>query len=119
MTVPWVAVAADVRRSDKLAALPSDTARWGWLVLLGEAKLLRRQGSFSPGQWSEVMGRYAKYLPDYITTGLVHRAPTFCDADHIAACLRGRGPFSKDTLVVHDWPKHQREHAVRQQRYRE
>lgn len=117
MPDPWVAVEATVRRSDKLAALPSDTARWGWLVMLGEAKLLRRQGTFSVGQWAEVMGRYAKYLPDYIRLGLLHRAPAYCDETRQRTCLRGRGPFERGVLVVHDWPRHQREHAVRQADY--
>ena len=119
MADPWVAIDATVRRSDKLAALPSDTARWGWLVMLGEAKLLRRQGTFSNGQWVELMGRYGKYLADYIRTGLLHRSPAYCDEDRQRLCLRGRGPFTEGTLVVHDWPHHQREHALRQQDYRD
>lgn len=119
MPDPWVAVEATVRRSDKLAALPSDTARWGWLVMLGEAKLLRRQGSFTPALWAEVMGRYAKYQADYVALGLLHVAPDYCDEEKRGTCLRGRESFQEGTLVVHDWPRHQREHAVRQQNYRD
>lgn len=118
MAEPWVAIVATVRRNEKLTALPSDTARWGFIVALGEAKLLYRQGTFTPGQWAELMGRYARLLPEYIRVGLIHVAPQSCDVEHRAACLRGRGPFPAGTLVIHDWPRHQREHAARQSGYR-
>lgn len=116
MPEPWVAVAATIRRSAKMTALPNDTARYGWVVALGEAKLLGRQGSFSPGQWSELMGRYARHLEAYVGVGLLHVAPRYCD--HEPVCLRGRGPFVTGVLVIHDWPSYQREHAVRQQEWR-
>lgn len=115
MPDPWVAIDATIRRSSKMTELPNDTARFGWIVALGEAKLLRRSGSFAPGQWVEAMGRYARFRPDYIKAGLLHVAPAECPHDR---CLRGRGPFPDGTLIIHDWPVHQREHAVRQATYR-
>jgi hypothetical protein len=118
MPDPWVAVDATIRRSVKLTALPSDTARYGWIVALGEAKLLYRQGTFSPGQWVEVMGRYARHLRSYVAVGLMHVATDYCDLAHQGGCLSGRGPFTSGTLVIHDWPRHQREHARRQSEYR-
>lgn len=118
MPDPWVAIEATVRRNGKLASLPSDVARWGWVVMLGEAKLLRRAGTFTPAQWPEAMGRFARYLDAYLSAGLLHRAPRYCDQEHQRTCLRGRGPFPAGTLVIHEWPSHQREHAVRQAVYR-
>lgn len=112
MTAPWVAIAADIRRNRKMTALPSDQARYGWIVALGEAKTLRSSGTFSPGQWVEVMGRHAKYQDAYIEVGLLHRTPSRCD------CVSNRGDCPAGTLVVHDWNVYQREHAVRQARYR-
>lgn len=99
-----------------MTALPSDAARYGWIVALGEAKLLQRSGSFTPGQWREVMGRHARYLKDYTSVGLLHVAPQSCDESR---CRRGRGDWEPDTLVIHDWPVYQREHAVRQSNYRD
>lgn len=119
MTVPWFAVDATIRRSEKMTSLPSDTARYGWIVALGEAKLLYRQGTFTPGQWVEMMGRHARCLDGYLKAGLIHRAPNFCDEARQKVCLRGRGPFPDGTLVVHDWPRHQREHSLRQGKYRD
>ncbi len=113
---PWVAVEATIRRSKKMTALPNDSARWGFIVALGECKLLYQSGGMTPGQWSEQMGRFARYLRDYIAVGLVHQAPFEC-AD--ARCMRGRRPFPDGWLVIHDWPVYQREHSLRQRRYRD
>lgn len=114
MADPWVAVKATIRKSDGIVALPNDSARWGFIVALGETKLYGRQGSMTPEQWPELMGRFARYLDDYIRAGLVHRMPSWC---HDRACMRGRGPFDDGRLVIHQWPAHQREHARRQAEY--
>lgn len=114
MSDPWVAVEATIRRSAKMAALPNDTARYGFIVALGECKLLARQGSMTPEQWPELMGRFARYLKDYVSVGLVHLMPAWCGD---RACMRGRGPFPDGRLVIHNWPTYQREHARRQAEY--
>ena len=111
MAEPSIAIAADIRRNRKMTALPSDQARYGWIVALGEAKTLRSSGTFSPGQWDEVMGRHARYRDAYIGVGLLHVTPSRCD------CVSNRGDCPAGTLVVHDWHVYQREHAVRQARY--
>lgn len=114
MTEPWVAVEATIRRSPKMTGLPNDTARYGWIVALGEAKLLQRSGAFLPGQWEEVMGRYTRHKAEYVAAGLLHVTPCVCPE---TKCMRGRGPYPDGTLVVHKWGVYQREHAVRQANY--
>lgn len=118
MPKPWIAVQADVRSNAKLTELPNDTARYGYFVALGEAKLHGRKGSLTPGQWRELMGRFARYQGAYVDRGLLHIAPDYCQGESRERCLRGRGPFEPGTIVIHDWPEHQREHAVRQASYR-
>lgn len=114
MPDPWVAVEATIRKSTKMVGLPSDSARWGFIVALGEAKLYGRQGSISPAQWPELMGRFSRYLDDYIAVGLIHRMPDWC---RDRACMKARGPFPDGRLVIHHWPTYQREHARRQAEY--
>lgn len=104
--VPWVAIDAGIRTSPKLAALPSDSARLGWLYIgLGEAKLQRPAGRFaSRAHWAEVAGRFARYLPSYLAVGLLEEAPELCDR-----CRAAWGELPAGTLVVHDWQRHQRD----------
>lgn len=85
---PSVLVSARLADHPKLLHLPSDAARWGWMVVLGRAKLRRPAGEFpSRTVLAHDLGRYARFIPDYLTVGL----------------LEDRGGL----LVVHDWPKHQ------------
>lgn len=100
---PYVPMDATIRRNQKLAALPSDTARLGWLYVgLGDAKLQRPSGCFAgKAHWEEVAGRFARYLRDYLAVGLLEQAPRLCDR------CRVRWPNVPDgTLVVHDWKLH-------------
>jgi len=101
---PYVAVDATIRRNAKLAALPSDTARLGWLYVgLGEAKLQRPAGRFaSRAHWAEVAGRFGRYLGDYLSVGLLEEAPHLCDR-----CRAGWGELPAGALIVHDWKRHQ------------
>jgi len=101
---PYVAVDATIRKSAKLAALPSDTARLGWIYVgLGEAKLQRPSGRFaSRAHWDEVAGRFGKYLRDYLAACLLEEAPRLCDR-----CRQVWGAIPAGTLVVHDWKRHQ------------
>lgn len=103
--------------SRKHADLPNDTARWGWVVVLGLAKLLRPAGQFASRQhWRQVVGRFARYLDDYIRVGLLEEAPDLCDD---CRSTRHYGDVRPGSLIFHDWHVHQREHAVRQAVYRQ
>ena len=103
---PWVAVDATVRKNAKIVSLPSDTARWGWIAgVLGEAKLQRPQGRFvSREHLLEAVGRFGRYVPDYLRAGLLEQAPALC------SWCRPRWPDVRDgELVIHQWAKHQRD----------
>lgn len=94
----WITVDTKLPDHPKMAALPSDTARWGWLVTLLEAKEQRVPGTFAGERhYRHVMVRHGRFLPDYLKVGLMDR-----DED--------------GTLHVHDWKRHQWAAAKAQQR---
>lgn len=73
----------------KMAALPNDTARWGWLLTLCEAKEQRKPGTFaSERHYRHVLARHGRFLPDYVRAGLMDKA-------------------EDGSLAVHDWQRHQ------------
>jgi hypothetical protein len=85
----WFTVDCDLPDHPKMAALPTDAARWGWIVVLARAKRQRQQGTFAnAGHFKAVMGKYATYLPAYIEARLMDELPD-------------------TTLAVHDWDRHQ------------
>ena len=85
----WITVDIGLTKHPKMAQLPNDSARYGWLVSLIEAKTQRPPGAFASARhYKEVVGRFGRYLPDYIKAGLMDQ-----NAD--------------GTLVIHDWRKHQ------------
>ncbi len=100
---PYVPMDATIRRNAKLAALPSDTARLGWLYVgLGDAKLQRPSGCFrSRCHWDEVAGRFARFRRDYLAAGLLEQAPDLCPR-----CAEAWPGVAAGTLVVHDWKRH-------------
>lgn len=114
---PWIKLKIGLRRSGKIADLPSDSARIGWIYVLLEAKVQRRMGMFDSAQhFDQVMGRFGKHMKSYIEVGLLHQAPIRC-----AEC-RPRHPDARPgELVVHDYRKEQRDatNADRQAAYRE
>lgn len=113
---PWIKVKIGLRRSGKVASLPSDAARLGYLYLLLEAKVQRRMGVFdSRAHLAEVLGRFGRYVDGYITAELVHEAPSVCPD-----CRARNAGLRRGELVVHDYAKEQRDptHADRQADYR-
>lgn len=85
---PQVLISVRIDGSEKIVHLPSDRARWGWIIVLGRAKLRRPAGEFpSRAVLAHDLGWHARFIPDYLKAGLLE--------DH-----DGR-------LVVHDWQKHQ------------
>jgi hypothetical protein len=103
MTRPWVAVEAAIRVNHKLVALPSDSARWGWVCILGEAKQQRPAGAFrSMAHLREAAGRFARFIGDYQKQGLLEASAALC-----VRCAK-RWPSATDgMIVVHDWHVHQ------------
>lgn len=115
--IPWFAVDVDIRGNEKITALPSDTARYGWIAgVLAEAKRQKRQGVFVNGQQlAEVIGRFARFIPQYLSLRLLELAPGLC-----ADCKADFGPVPRGAIVVHNWIRKQHDptHAVRQAGYR-
>lgn len=94
----WITVDTGLGKHPKMAALPSDAARWGWIRVLCEAKEQRKPGTFaSANHFRFVLARHGRFLPDYIKTGLIDK-----DDD--------------GTLQVHDWKRHQWAGSKAQQR---
>lgn len=102
----WVAFDCDTLEHPKLVALPSDSARLGFVATILKAKRLPQPGRFaSAAHFRAVMGRYARYLKDYVEVRLLDEAPD-------------------GSLSVHDWSDYQRDKAdstaaERQRRFRE
>lgn len=85
----WITMDTKLGRHPKMAALPSDAARYGWVLTLLEAKEQRHAGTFASGNhYRHVMGKYGRFLDAYIKAGLLDK-----DED--------------GTIHVHDWGRHQ------------
>jgi hypothetical protein len=103
--MPWITVDCDILDHPKLVALPSDSARLGWLATMLEAKRQRQPGRFANERhYKHVIGKYARFLALYLAGGLLER--------------------EGEALVIHDWSQHQRDrtdttNAERQRRHRE
>jgi hypothetical protein len=105
MTRPWVAIEAAIRVNHKLVALPSDSARWGWVCLLGEAKQQRPAGTFrSLAHLREAAGRFARFIPKYQEQHLLETAGALC-----GRCEKRWPAIPDGVVVVHDWALHQRD----------
>lgn len=114
---PWIKLKIGFRRSGKVADLPSDTARLGWLYALLEAKVQRRMGMFDSRQhFVQVLGRFGRHFDSFVSVGLLHEAPIRC-----AECKPRHPEARPGELVVHDFRKEQRDatNADRQATYRE
>ena len=113
---PWYAVDVDVRKDERIADLPSDAARWGYVgAVLAEARLQTQRGMFgSRATLLEAIGRFGRFLPVYLAGGLLEEAPRLC-----GPCLAAFGALRPGAIVVHNWARKQNDptHADRQQRY--
>lgn len=104
---PWIKVKIGIFDSEKLAALPDDSARWGYGKLLAKAKTQRRMGVFvSRSHVEDVVGRHAVYFEAWLGVDLVHIAPGLC-----ADCAARHAPdqLKVGEVVVHDYLREQRD----------
>ncbi len=85
----WITLDTKLGNHPKMAALPSDAARYGWVLTLLEAKEQRTPGTFaSEKHYRHVMPRHGRFLADYVKAGLIDKG-------------------DDGTLHVHDWQRHQ------------
>lgn len=67
-----VIVDALIVRNGKIVHLPSDSARWAYVVALGAGKFETPIGVFRSGpQMKVAMGRYGRYVKELVSAGLV------------------------------------------------
>lgn len=117
--VPWVKVRIDLPGSEKLAKLPDDAGRWGWVCVLVAAKTQRRMGVFAGrAHLVSVVGQAGPYVEDYVAAGLLHVAPMLCSA---CAARHVDDDLQSGDHVVHDYLVEQRDptNADRQATYRQ
>jgi hypothetical protein len=98
----WITMDTKLPDHPKMAALPNDTARYGWILTLLEAKEQKAPGTFATANhFRHVLGKYGRYLQDYIKVGLL---------DEVGGHIE-----------VHDWSEYQRDRTAteRQRRHRD
>lgn len=102
---PHVLISARVGESPKLIELPSDVARWGWVLLMGKAKLQRPSGRFASRRVLEVvLGSYRRYITDYFRVGILENVDNLC-----SECVESIPPDDRKpgTVIVHNWDLNQ------------
>lgn len=100
---PHVLISARIGTSQKILGLPSHRARWGWIVMLGQAKLQHPPGRFeSFTQVRAVAWEFRDCIAAWQDAGLLHVAETAC-----ARCRKAFGFIGPAEVVVHDFREHQ------------
>jgi hypothetical protein len=102
---PHVLISCRVAQNPKIVDLPSDRARWGWVVLMGAAKLQRPPGRFASDRVvAAVLGEHRRFLPDYLRVGVLEPMESLCDH-----CAQSIPPEARNlgALAVHDWATNQ------------
>lgn len=75
MRQSWIRVSALIAKDARLVALPSDAARFAWIVVLGEGKF-----TDTPGKWEgeahfkASLGARSRWLEDFVGAGLIEKA---------------------------------------------
>lgn len=111
---PHVLISARMADNLKIISLPTDRARWGWVIVLGEAKLQRPAGRFPTlAVLRHVAGKYASQVDHFINAGLLETVPILCDR-----CVVEVLDPKDGNVVVHDWRAHQ-ERRSRSQEWRD
>jgi hypothetical protein len=111
---PHVLISARIGANSKMLDLPSHRSRWGWIVMLGQAKLQHPPGRFETLRQARfVAGEFRDCLPVWLDAGLLHAAPTACDR-----CRQDFAALDSEEVVVHDWRRHQ-ERVSRSTEWRE
>jgi hypothetical protein len=114
---PWIKLKIGFRRSDKLALLPSDSARLGWVYAMLEGKVQRKSGVFVDRlQLIDLLGRFSEHFDGYVGAGLLEIEPELC-----AECAHWYPGLKPGQVVIHDFAVEQRDptNADRQATWRD
>lgn len=114
---PHVLVSSKIGANQKLIGLPSHRARWGWVVMLGQAKLQHPEGRFASYRQAQFLaGEFRDCLKHWIDAGLLHAAPVARKCKRCAERLPD--DLTDAEYLVHDWKAHQ-ERKSRSQMWRD
>jgi hypothetical protein len=114
---PWIKVKVGLISSDKVGALSSDAARWGWTKTLCMGKTQRRMGVFaSTRHLADLLGKHGRFVSEYVSHGLLHVVPDLC-----ARCRSNHLEERPGEVVIHDYRREQRDptNADRQADFKE
>lgn len=74
MRASWIRVSALVHKDDKIAGLPSDAARFAWIVALCEGKLTKKPGAWeSEAHFRASLGGRSRWLGAFVSVGLMEQ----------------------------------------------
>lgn len=105
---PHVLISARIGSSPKLLDLPSHRARWGWIVMLGQAKLVNPPGRFASMRQAQfVAGEFRDLVKPWIDAGLLHAGPVARECKSTGCGPAAFGTIGEDEMLVHDWRAHQ------------
>jgi hypothetical protein len=70
----WVRISADLDDDPRIVALPSDSARYAWVVTIGRGKHQPTPGTWPSEQhFAASLRRRARFLTDFLTAELMVR----------------------------------------------
>lgn len=114
---PHVLVHARIGANQKMLQLPSHRARWGWVVMLGMAKLQHPAGRFASRRQAQFLaGEFRDCLKHWIDAGLLHSLPVARECPKCSKVIPA--DVKPDEYLVHDWKAHQ-ERKSRVQEWRD
>lgn len=102
---PHVLISCRVSENPKIIDLPNDRARWGWVILMGKAKLQRPPGRFASLRVAAaVLGDHRRFLDDYLRVGILEPETNLCADCALVIPPDDRRP---EGVAVHDWTANQ------------
>lgn len=75
MRQSWIRVSALIAQDDKVSSLPSDSARFAWIVALGMGKFTDKPGTWqSEAHFKASLHGRARFLEAFVAAGLMGRS---------------------------------------------
>ena len=95
MRQSWIRVSALISKDARLVALPSDAARFAWIVTLGEGKFTDTPGKWeSEAHYRASLGARTRWLEEFVKAGLMERS------DSGALSVRAWAKWQTDPTAV-------------------